>query len=81
MRPHICAWCLFFLAQIRKTRGATYENVGHVLCKISNRDISVGLPAKIDDLVPASQVRLQQFRVHERFWVEGSNKRSDREAH
>jgi len=36
----------------------------------------VGLPAKIDNPVPASQVRFQQFRVIERFCIEGSNKRS-----
>jgi len=40
----------------------------------------VGLPAKIDNPVPANQVRFQQFRVIERFCVEGSNKRSDRGA-
>jgi len=40
----------------------------------------VGLPAKIDNPVPVSQVRFQQFRVVERFYVEGSNKRSDRGA-
>ena len=38
----------------------------------------VGLPAKIDNLVPARQVRFQQFRAFERLCVEGSNKRSDR---
>jgi len=38
------------------------------------------LPAKVDNPVPASQVRFQQFRVIERFCVEGSNKRSDRGA-
>jgi len=39
----------------------------------------VGLPAKIDNPVPASQVRFQQFRVIERFCFEGcSNKRNDR---
>jgi len=38
----------------------------------------VGLPTKIDNPVPASQVRFQQFRFIERFCVEGSNKRSDR---
>jgi len=27
--------------------------------------------------VPASQARFQQFRVIERFWVEGSDNRSD----
>jgi len=37
-----------------------------------------GLPAKINDPVPSSQVRFQQFRVIERFCVEGSNKHSDR---
>jgi len=41
---------------------------------------SFGLPAKIDNPVPASQVRFQQFRAIERFCVEGSNKRSDRGA-
>jgi len=41
----------------------------------------VGLPAKIGDPVPASQVRFQQFRAIERFCVEGSNKRSDRGRH
>jgi len=38
----------------------------------------IGLPAKIDNPVPTSQVCFQQFRVIERFCVEGSNKRSDR---
>jgi len=38
---------------------------------------SVGLPAKINIPVPASQERFQQFRVIKRFYVEGSNKRSD----
>jgi len=38
---------------------------------------SIGLPAKINNFVPASQVQFQQFRVIERFYVEGSNKRSD----
>jgi len=40
----------------------------------------VGLPAKIDNPLPTSQVRFQQFRVIERFCIEGSNKRSDRGA-
>jgi len=40
----------------------------------------VGLPAKIGYLVPARQVRFQQFRAIERFCVEGSNKCSDRGA-
>jgi len=38
----------------------------------------VGLPAKIVNPVPASQVRFQQFCVIERHCVEGSKKRSDR---
>jgi len=38
----------------------------------------VGFSAKIYNPVPVSQVRFQQFRVIERFCVEGSNKRSDR---
>jgi len=40
----------------------------------------VGLPAKIDTPVPASEVQFQQFRVIGRLCVEGSNKRSDRGA-
>jgi len=40
----------------------------------------VGLPAKINNPLPASQIRFRQFRVIERFCVEGSNKRSDRGA-
>jgi len=34
--------------------------------------------SKTDDPIPASQVQFQQFRVIERFCIEGSNKRSDR---
>ena len=40
--------------------------------------ISAGLPEAVNNPVPASQVGFQQFRAIERFWVEGSNKRSDR---
>jgi len=40
--------------------------------------ISVGLPVAVNNPVLASQVGFQQFRVIERFCVEGSNKRSDR---
>ena len=40
----------------------------------------VGLPVEINNPVPVSQVRFQQFRATERFSVEGSNKRSDRRA-
>ena len=39
--------------------------------------ISVGLPVAVNNPVPASQVGFQQFRVTERFYVEGINKRSD----
>jgi len=39
-----------------------------------------GLPAKINNPVPASQARFEQFRVIERFCVESSNKHSDRGA-
>jgi len=35
---------------------------------------SVGLSAKINNPVHARQARFQQFRVIERFYVEGSNK-------
>jgi len=43
---------------------------------------SVGLPAKINNRVPASQARFQHFRViEERFCLESSNKRSDRVGH
>jgi len=41
---------------------------------------SVAVPAKINNPVPASQVRFLQFRAIERFCVEGSNERSDRGA-
>jgi len=41
---------------------------------------SLGLPAKIENLLPARQVRFHQFHVVERVCVEGSNNRSDREA-
>jgi len=49
-----------------------------VLTNISIVAISVGLPVAVNNPVPASQVRFQQFRAIERFCVEGSNKRSDR---
>jgi len=42
---------------------------------------SVGLPAKINNLVLASQARFQHIRAIERFCVESSNKRSDRLGH
>ena len=49
-----------------------------MLCQIFNHDISGWFASKIYNPVPTSQVRFQQFRVIERFCVEGSNKRSDR---
>jgi len=51
-----------------------------MFCEIFNCDVSIGLPAKINNSVPASQVLFQQFRVIEHFCVECSNKRSDRGA-
>jgi len=50
------------------------------MCCVKNLTVTfaVGLPAKIDKPVTASQVRFQQFCVTERFYFEGSNKRSDR---
>ena len=48
------------------------------MSNISFVAISVGLPVAVNNPVPASQVRFQQFRVIERFCVEGSNKHSDR---
>ena len=45
--------------------------------KYLTKTFSIDLPARINNPVPASQVRFQQFRVTDRFWVEGSNKRSD----
>jgi len=51
------------------------------LSNISTVAFSVGLPVVINNPdIPASQVRFQQFRVIERFSVEGINKRSDRGA-
>jgi len=39
---------------------------------------SVSLPVEIKHPVPASQARFPQFRVTERFYFSGYNKRSDR---
>ena len=50
-------------------------------CDLSNISIvamAVGLPVAVHNPVPASQVGFHQFRVIERFCVQGSNKRSDR---
>ena len=70
----------FFLTQIRINRCDSYEKKRRpcVLTNISIVAISVGLPVAVNNPVPASQVRFQQFRAIERFCVEGSNKRSDR---
>ena len=38
----------------------------------------IGLTKNINNPVPVSQVRFQQLHVIEYFYVEGSNKRSDR---
>jgi len=56
------------------------KSVGDAFCQpnIETVTISVGLPGKINNPVPASQERFQQLRVIGRFCVEGSNKRSDR---
>jgi len=48
--------------------------------KYLTKTFSVDLPAEINNLVPAVQVRFQRFRVTEGFCVEGSNKHSDRGA-
>jgi len=49
------------------------------LLNISITAISVGLPVAVNNPLLTSQVGFQQFRAIERFCVEGSNKRSDRE--
>jgi len=48
--------------------------------KYLTKTFSVDLPAKINNPVPAIQIRFQQFRVTDRFCVVGSNKRNDRGA-
>jgi len=82
MPPRIlyrCSVFVFFLTQIRKNRCDSYKKRRlRVLSNISIVAIWVDLPVTVNNPVPASQVRFQQFRVIERFCVEGSNKRSDR---
>ena len=56
------------------------KNLGDVFCQIFNHGVFLGLPVEINNPVPASLVRFQQFRIIERFCVEGSNKRIDRGA-
>jgi len=77
----VCLFCFFwfFWTQTRKTDGILIKKkrIPCVFSNISIVGISVSLPVAVNNLVPASQVRFQQFRVTERFCVEGSNKRSD----
>jgi len=78
---YIGAVCLFllFLTQIRKHRCDSYKKLRpSVVSNISTVAISVGLPEAVNNPVPASHARFQQFRAIKRFCVEGSNKRSDR---
>jgi len=77
---HCCigSVCLFFLTQIRKNRCDSYKK--RRPCVLSNVwivAISVGLPAAVNNPVPASQVGFQQCRAIERFCIESSNKCSD----
>jgi len=67
--PHICAACLFY----KKRRPCVLSNILTVA-------FSTYFPVEIHNPVPASQVRFPQFRVSERFCVEGSNTYSDRGA-
>jgi len=53
------------------------KRIPSILSNFSIVGILVGLPVAVYNPVPASQVRFQQFRVIERFCVEGSNKCSD----
>ena len=69
----------FFWNTDKKNRCDSYKKRRPcVLSNFSIVAISVGLPVAVNNSVPASQVGFQQFRVIERFCVEGSNKRSDR---
>jgi len=49
-----------------------------VLLNISIVAISVGLPEAVNNPVPTNQIGFQPFRAIQHFYVEGSNKRSDR---
>ena len=81
MPPHIlyrCSVFLFFFNTDEKNRCDSYKK--RRPCVLSNFSIvafSGGLPVEVNNPVPASTARFQQFRVIERFCVEGSNKRSD----
>ena len=69
---------LFFFNTDKKNRCDSYKKrKRYVLPTFSIVGISAGLPVVVNNPVPASQVRFQQFRVIERFCVEGSNKRTD----
>jgi len=71
--------CLFFSNTDEKNRCDSYKKRRPCgLSKFSIVGISVGLLVAVNNPVPASHARFQQFRVIERFCVEGSNKRSDR---
>jgi len=74
-------WNVFGFLSTDKTKQIwNIKNVGHVFVKYLTKTFSVDLPAKINNPVPNIQVRFQQFRVTEHFWVEGTNKYSDRGA-
>ena len=80
---HTCYRCsvfVFFNTDRRKNRRYSYKKKRRpcVLSNISIVAISVGLPAAVNNPVPASQVGIQQFLAISCFWMEGSNKRSDR---
>jgi len=69
----------FFHHKYEKTDVKLIKKASHVFWS-NNYDISVGLPVEINNPVPVSHVRFQQFHVIECLCIEGSNKRSDREA-
>jgi len=77
---NICEMCLVLEHRQDKTDVKLIKNAGHFFVKRLAKTFSVDSPAQINNSVPAIQVRFQQFRVTERFCVEGSNKRSDRGA-
>jgi len=85
MPPHILCrgsvfvFCFFYNTD-KKNRCDSYKKKRrpNVLSNISIVGISVVLPVAVNNPLPASQARFQQFRVIERFCVEGSNKLSDR---
>jgi len=61
--PYRCS-VFIFLKQIRKHRCDSYKKRRScVVSNISIGAISVGLPVAVNNPVPASQVRFQQFRA------------------